>query len=133
MAAITSSWFDLTKSWKKNLFLLLKIVCLKTVKVIKVFLSILFPLKFSEIKCLLCPWQNTISQKFESKQIFFEEQKTMGNILQRFSANRGSMTLHTPNANANPNPDAEPSKNVSDQNCEKSPAPLPVDEGTFSH
>jgi hypothetical protein len=33
------------------------------------------------------------------------------------------MTLHTP--------EAEPPKNVSDQNCEKSPAPLPVEEGMF--
>ncbi len=47
----------------------------------------------------------------------------MGNILQRFSANRGSMTLHTP--------EAEPPKSVSDQNCEKSPVPLPVEEGMF--
>ncbi len=46
----------------------------------------------------------------------------MGNILQRFSGNRGSMTLQ--------NPEPETPKNVSNDNCEKSPAPLPVDEGT---
>lgn len=45
----------------------------------------------------------------------------MGNILQRFSGNRGSMTLQ--------NPEPGTPKNVSNESCEKSPAPLPVDEG----
>ena len=51
----------------------------------------------------------------------------MGNILQRFSSNRGSMTLSSPPPSASP----EVPKNISDESCEKSPAPLPVEEGNY--
>ena len=45
----------------------------------------------------------------------------MGNLLQRISGNRGSLNLQTP-------PDAK--KTTNDDSCEKSPAPLPVEEGS---
>ena len=52
----------------------------------------------------------------------------MGNILQRFSSNRGSMTLSSPPPSAS----TEVPKNISDESCEKSPAPLPVEEGKIA-
>jgi hypothetical protein len=45
----------------------------------------------------------------------------MGNILQKLSGNRGSMSLNTPTE----------AKKPSDDGCEKSPAPLPVEQGTL--